>query len=56
MKKLIAFVLVASFIAPILISCGEKSESVDSNNPPTVIDSEQGGKKGPMENNKGINN
>lgn len=53
MKKFFALVLLTAFVLPI-IGCGEQTETVDSSKP-VVIDSGDTAKKGPIENNKGIN-
>lgn len=55
MKKLIALTLVSLIALPILVGCGEKSETVQSKDAAIPVDS-SGNKKGAMENDKGLTN
>lgn len=55
MKKIILLSLVGVLSLPILIGCGEKAETVDSSKP-VQVDSAGAGKKGAMENDKGLTN
>ena len=58
MKKIVALVLVAAFAIPILVGCGETTEKVNSTTDDGAIkvDSKAAGKKGAMENDKGLTN
>lgn len=54
MKKVVTYIVLASFAIPILVGCGESTEKVDSNAPTVKVDSNAAGKKGAQENSKGL--
>lgn len=59
MKKLVSAILLAAFAIPILAGCGEaSSDKVTSTNDDgsLKVDSKGTGKKGAMENDKGLSN
>lgn len=54
MKKLFVFVVVAMMAVPFLAGCGEASQNVNSDAKTVQVDSSGSGKKGAMENDKGL--
>ena len=57
MKKLFALVVVSMMAIPFLAGCGESTTQVKSKDEVIQVDSSgKSGKKGAMENDKGLNN
>ena len=56
MKKIFVCIVLAVMAVPFLAGCGEQSQTVDSAPKTVEIDSSGVGKKGAMENDKGLKN